>query len=72
MATTTTVRAQQGDTVDLICMRHLGYTANAVEAVYAANPGLAALGQVLPLGTVLKLPALANSQPTTHTVQLWD
>lgn len=72
MATTTTVRAQQGDTVDIICLRHLGYTANAVEAVYAANPGIAALGPVLPMGTAVVLPALTSRKPTTNTVQLWD
>lgn len=72
MATITTVRAQQGDTVDLICMRHLGYTANAVEAVYRANPGLAARGPVLPIGTVVVLPALTTATPTTRSVQLWD
>lgn len=68
----TTVRAMQGDTVDLICARHLGRTSGAVEAVYAANPGLAALGAVLPIGTPVVLPALSETTPTAKTVQLWD
>ena len=31
--------AQQGDTVDEICQRYYGRTGQAVELVYAANPG---------------------------------
>ena len=36
-----TVRTQQGDTVDQLCLRHLGQTAGVTEATYALNPGLA-------------------------------
>lgn len=67
----TEVRAIQGDTVDLICHRHYGYTAGVTEAVYLANPGLAELGPVLPIGTLVKLPAIAQKS-TQPTVQLWD
>lgn len=67
----TTVTAMQGDTVDAICARHLGSTAGVTEATYALNPGLAALGPVLPIGTRVQLPE-ATAQPTTTLVQLWD
>jgi phage tail protein X len=68
----TQVRAQQGDTVDLICWRHYGRTGRVTEQVYAANPGLCELGPVLPHGHLITLPALADSQPVTKTLQLWD
>ncbi|MEQ5834232.1 tail protein X [Marinobacter sp. NFXS9] len=65
------VRAIQGDTVDRICYRHYGYTAGVTEAVYEANPGLAELGPILPTGTKVTLPEVAEA-PTRTTVQLWD
>lgn len=67
------VRAMQGDTVDMLCLRHLGTTANGVvEATYAANPGLADLGPVLPNGTLVTLTQAPQSRATTETVNLWD
>lgn len=65
------VRSLQGDTVDLLCHRHLGATAGAVEAVYELNPGLAALGPVLPMATLVTLP---ESTPAAEKplLQLWD
>lgn len=69
----TTTRAQQGDTVDLICWRTYGRTANITEAVYAANPGLAELGPILPHGQLINLPALENTPTRADTrVNLWD
>ncbi|MCY1377737.1 Phage Tail Protein X [compost metagenome] len=65
------VIAQQGDTLDAICWRHYGRTAGVTEAVLDANPGLAELGAVLPLGTPLNLPPQAP-QPQRRLVQLWD
>lgn len=66
-----TVRAAQGDTIDLICWRYYGRTAGVVEQVLEANPGLARLGQILPHGTLVQLPEIAT-QPQRQTVQLWD
>lgn len=63
--------AQQGDTVDLICQRHYGRTAGVTEAVLAANPGLADLGPVLPIGTPVRLP-VHTPNPPRPTLQLWD
>lgn len=66
-----TVRAAQGDTLDLICWRHYGRTAGVVEQVLEANQGLARLGPILPHGTLVLLPEIAT-QPQRQTVQLWD
>lgn len=66
-----TVRAAQGDTLDLICWRHYGRTTGVVEQVLEANPGLARLGPILPHGTLVQLPEIAT-QPQRPTVQLWD
>jgi len=65
------VRAQQYDTVDAICWRHYGRTLGMTEAVLAANPGLAAVGPILPHGLEVELPELVSSS-TAHTVQLWE
>lgn len=68
-----TVTARQGDTLDLLCLRHLGTTAGVTEAAYALNPGLAALGPVLPLGQAVTLPDPPTTPAATaNTVQLWD
>lgn len=64
----TTVRAHQGDTIDLIALRHYGDT-TMVEAILAANPGLARLGTVLPQGTEVHLPPAVPR--TAQTVTLW-
>lgn len=64
--------AQAGDTLDYLCWRRYGATDNrVVEGVLQANPGLAALGPVLPAGTVVRLPTML--QPAqTKGVRLWD
>ncbi|MFY3303609.1 tail protein X [Achromobacter xylosoxidans] len=66
------VRAQQGDTVDAICWRHLGTTRDVVEQTYELNPGLADLGAVLPHGLLVTLPDSAPQPSTAQTVTLWD
>lgn len=65
------VRSQQGDMVDLICYRRYGYTAGVTEQVLDANPGLAALGPILPIGTVVNLPDVAEKQ-NDSVIKLWD
>lgn len=66
------VAAHQGDTLDAICWRHLG-TVQPVESVLKLNPGLAALGPILPMGAAVTLPEIdqAAAQPQ-QTIQLWD
>ncbi|WP_137936114.1 tail protein X [Chitinivorax sp. B] len=67
-----TVIALQGDTVDLLCWRHLGRTGGVTERVLARNPGLAELGPVLPLGTQVTLPDRPVSVPVRPLINLWD
>lgn len=66
------VRANQGDTVDQLCWRHLGRCAGVTEQTLALNPGLAELGTHLPAGTPVTLPDLTATPTPTSTVQLWD
>ena len=67
------VRAQQHDTLDLLCWRHLGATANVVEAALEMNPGLADYGPVLPHGLLLTLPEpTATPTKTAQVINLWD
>lgn len=69
-----TAYAHQGDTLDALCWRELGATADVVESVYDMNPGLAALGPILPQGTPVLLPDVSTiaAAPTLPTLQLWD
>lgn len=69
------VHAMQGDTLDLLCWRHLGSTAGMVEKALELNPGLAEMGLILPHGTPVELPDVTTSTTnaaTKPTVQLWD
>jgi phage tail protein X len=63
-------RAQQGDTLDAICVRYYGRTEGYLK-VLAANPGLAELGVVLPHGTLVELPDVQTSS-VTETINLWE
>lgn len=67
--------SKEGDMVDLICFRHYGYTNGATEKVLDANPGLAALGPVIPGGTRIVLPDLGAPEKQSaakETVRLWE
>lgn len=69
-----TVTAEAGETLDALCWRALGTTA-PLETIYAANPGLAALGRILPTGTAVLIPDAATTAtpaPLRETIQLWD
>lgn len=65
------IYALQGDAVDEICFRWYGRTQQVVELVYAANPGLAERGPILPHGYPVELPELPASS-TGETLNLWD
>lgn len=71
---TRTATALQGETVDEVCWRVLGYTRTVVEQVLDLNPGLATLGPRLPAGTPIILPDASPSAATQtlETVSLWD
>ena len=67
------IRANQGDTLSAICWQHYGTTAGGiVEQVLEANPGLAGLGPLLPMGTLITLPAVTPVTNTEELIQLWD
>lgn len=68
----TRIESRQGQTVDMICHAFYGTTHSVTEAVYAANPGLAALGPLLPPGTAVDLPSLPRPSRTVALVQLWS
>lgn len=62
-------RTKDGDTADSIAYQRYGDRAGSVEAVLNANPGLAAKGDILPAGVLVKLPELAAK--TVPAVRLW-
>ena len=61
-----------GDMVDQIAWAKFGATSGAVEAIYAANEGLADLGPVLSAGVTILLPDLSATQKTASRVKLWE
>ena len=62
-------RTKDGDMVDQICVDHYG-SETLVEAVYDANPGLAAQGPVLPMGLLITLPEEAPKS-VRQPLRLW-
>ncbi|WP_043879235.1 tail protein X [Azorhizobium caulinodans] len=44
----------------------------AVEAVIAANPGIAALGPVVPAGTRVTVPDLPEPEASSAFVRVWE
>ncbi|MDR6133056.1 phage tail protein X [Sphingomonas sp. SORGH_AS802] len=74
MPAATTLRARQGDTLDALLWRDAGLGPADLPAVLAANPGIAEAGPVLPIGTIVIVPA-TQAIPATATrplIQLWD
>ncbi len=66
------VAAHQNETVDALAYRVLGST-DAVETIYADNPGLADLGPWLPLGTQVTIPDDISTITTVRTrITLWS
>lgn len=70
--TTITYTTKQGETVDLACYSHYGRTRDVTEAVLDANPGLAALGPILPMGTTIIMPIIDTTSQAAQLVSLWD
>lgn len=68
--------AKQGDKLDLMLWRELGLGPRHIAPVLKANPGLADLGPILPIGTIVIVPATTtkrqNSTRTRPLIQLWD
>lgn len=63
---------RQGETVDLACWTFYGRTRDVTEAVLAANPGLAAKGPILPMGTVILMPEPPSATAARKLFSLWD
>ena len=69
---TTTYTTRDGDTVDFIAWKFYGATTNlVVEAVLAANRGLADYGAKLPAGLTITLPKI-QAPANAPGVKLWD
>ncbi|BCQ51085.1 tail protein X [Burkholderia gladioli] len=66
------VTAQQDESLDALCWRYYGSTSGTVEAVMAANPGIAALGVALPAGTVVEMPAPVAIDQVRPLLQLFN
>lgn len=64
-------RTVDGDVLDAICVKHYGAGKFDIGAVFAANPGLAALGPVLPSGVEINLPAM-SSPAVERPTRIWD
>ena len=67
----TTYTSRDGEVIENIRWRFYGRKAGAVEAVLAANPGLAGQGPVLPAVAEIHLPDLTRPLETIPTVKLW-
>lgn len=70
MGDTTTYRTLDGAVPDWICRRYYGRQSGAVEAVLAANVGLAERGPIDPAGMIIRLPDLPL--PVSQPTRLWD
>lgn len=66
----TTCRTSDGDLLDIVCHHYYGHLNGSVEAVLAANQGLADEPQPFRAGVIIRLPDLPAQ--TLEEVQLWD
>lgn len=57
---------------DEIALAEYGAALGTTEALLEANPGLAAVGVIIPAGTVIVLPDLPARPATTAPVKLYD
>lgn len=63
----------QGDRLDWVCFKYYGTErGGTVEAVLAANRGLADYGADLPAGLTIDLPDLPAPAAEVDTIRLWD
>ena len=66
------LRSRQGDTIDALIWRERGLGPADLDTVLALNPGVAGIGAVLPLGTLITVPDSVPNLAMIETVQLWD
>lgn len=74
MATEQRLVALEGDMLDQLLWRDAGRGPAEISRVLDANPGLADLGPILPLGTIVIVPATADVSATRvlPLIQLWS
>jgi phage tail protein X len=76
MAAAQTLTAKQGDKLSLLLWRDAGLGPSDLARVLDANPGLADLGTILPLGTAVIVPTTAEPNGSAARVlpliQLWS
>lgn len=65
-----TIRTSDGDRLDSLCNCYYGRLNGIVEAVIAANPGLAAIQQPFAAGVMIVLPDLPMR--VEKPIQLWS
>lgn len=65
-----TIRTSEGDRLDALCQHVYGRLAGSVEAVLAANPGLAGEPQPFAAGIVIDFPDLPAR--VEKPVNLWS
>ncbi|WP_071058140.1 tail protein X [Pelistega sp. MC2] len=66
------VIAKENDTIDDLCWRHLGRTADVVEKVLEMNRNISRQGLFLKAGTSVRLPTKEKKNAQIQTVRLWD
>ncbi|WP_434699774.1 tail protein X [Pseudomonas sp. D1-1] len=66
----TICRTSDGDLLDTVCHHYYGHLNGTVEAVLAANQGLADEPQPFRAGVIILLPDLPAQ--TLEDIQLWD
>ncbi|WP_417693700.1 tail protein X [Pseudomonas sp.] len=66
----TTCRTSDGDLLDTVCHHYYGHLNGTVEAVLAANQGLADEPQPFRAGVIIQLPD--PPAQTLEDIQLWD
>ena len=69
---TATVTAEAGDTLDALIWRTRGLGPADLPEVLDINPGLAALGALLPAGREVLVPVRSPVPALREIVQLWD
>jgi len=68
-----TLTSAQGDSLDDLLWRERGLGPDVLGKVLEANPGLADLGEILPLGTKVIVPVIAKQAVATREIiQLWS
>lgn len=65
-----TIRTSEKDRLDTLCYRYYGRLNGTVEAVIAANPGLAKMPQPFASGIIITLPDLPVQ--VAKPIKLWS